>query len=63
MCSSDKVYADEAAGAVKELRDAGAVHVWLAGQVDVDGVDGTIFAGGDALAALRTTLEAREGAE
>jgi methylmalonyl-CoA mutase len=57
LCSSDKVYAAEAADAAAALRAAGARQVWLAGQVDVDGVDGQVFAGCDALAVLTTTLE------
>jgi methylmalonyl-CoA mutase len=56
LCSSDKVYATEAAGAVNALRNAGAEQIWLAGQVDVDGIDGTLFAGCDALDVLRRTL-------
>lgn len=57
LCSSDKFYADEAGSAAQALRDAGATRIWLAGQADVDGVDGTIFAGCDALDVLRTTFE------
>ena len=51
------MYADEAEAAVAELREAGAEHVWLAGRYDA-GADGQIYAGCDALAVLRTTLEA-----
>jgi methylmalonyl-CoA mutase len=58
LCSSDKVYAEQAAGAAKALREAGAKQIWLAGQPDVEGIDGKIFAGCDALAVLRTTLAA-----
>lgn len=56
ICGTDKDYASEAAGLAKELKAAGATHVWLAGRPDlaVDGVDGYVFAGCDALAALRT---------
>jgi methylmalonyl-CoA mutase len=57
LCSSDKVYADGAADAVKALRDAGATYVWLAGKGEYDGVDGNVFAGVDALGVLRTTLD------
>jgi len=57
LCSSDKVYADEAAGAAKLLREAGATQIWLAGKAEVDGVDGNLFAGCDALAVLRSTFE------
>jgi methylmalonyl-CoA mutase len=61
LCSSDAVYAREAAAAARALRDAGAA-VWLAGRpgalesaLTEAGVGGFIFAGCDALAALRTT--------
>ncbi len=57
LCSSDRVYADEAAGAAKLLREAGATQIWLAGQAEADGVDGNLFAGCDALAVLRSTFE------
>jgi methylmalonyl-CoA mutase len=57
ICSSDRVYGEEAAAAVATLKHAGARHVWLAGKVAVDGVDGQLFVGCDALAALRTTVE------
>src|SRR4051812_9450970 len=57
LCSSDQVYADEAPGAAKELRAAGAARIWLAGAVETDGVDGYVHGGGDALAVLRSTLE------
>ncbi len=59
LCSSDKVYAKDAAGAAKALHDAGADHIYLAGQPGEQevalrsaGIDGFIFAGGDALATL-----------
>ena len=57
LCSSDSTYATEAAGAAATLRAAGATCLWLAGKAEVDGVDGHVFAGCDALAVLRTTLE------
>jgi methylmalonyl-CoA mutase len=59
ICGTDKDYADSAAALAKELRAAGATHVWLAGKSDlaVDGVDGYVFAGCDALAALRSVHE------
>ena len=42
-----------------QLKEAGATQVWLAGKPDlaIDGVDGYVFAGCDALAALRTVHE------
>jgi methylmalonyl-CoA mutase len=59
ICGTDKDYATEAAGLAKELREAGATQVWLAGKPDlaVDGVDGYVFAGCDALDVLRTVHE------
>lgn len=60
LCSSDKVYADEAAAAVSVLKASGAKHVWLAGRRETDGVDGYLFAGCDALAVLRTTVEVQQ---
>lgn len=57
LCSSDKVYAAEGPAAVDALRAAGAGWLWLAGAVEVAGVDGRVYAGGDALATLRTTLD------
>ena len=59
LCSSDKVYAEHAVAAAKALHDAGANHIYLAGRPGEQetalrsaGVDGFIFAGGDALAML-----------
>ena len=59
ICGTDKDYAEHAAGLAKELREAGATAVWLAGKSDlaVDGVDGYVFAGCDALAVMRTVHE------
>ncbi len=56
LCSSDRVYAEEAAEAARVLRDGGAVKVWLAGKGTYEGVDATVFAGCDAVEALETTL-------
>ncbi|UOY01177.1 methylmalonyl-CoA mutase family protein [Blastococcus sp. PRF04-17] len=59
ICGTDKDYATEAAGLAKELRAAGVTQVWLAGkpELGIDGVDGYVYAGCDALAALRTAHE------
>ncbi|SFD93719.1 methylmalonyl-CoA mutase subunit beta [Blastococcus tunisiensis] len=59
ICGTDRDYADSAAALVAELRKAGATQVWVAGKPDlaVDGVDGYVYAGCDALAALRTAHE------
>jgi methylmalonyl-CoA mutase len=57
LCGTDKDYAESAAALAAELRAAGAEHVWLAGTVEVDGVDGQVYAGCDALDVLRTVHE------
>jgi methylmalonyl-CoA mutase len=57
LCSSDRFYEAEAEPAAQALRAAGAQQLWLAGKADVAGVDGTVFAGCDALAVLRSTFE------
>jgi methylmalonyl-CoA mutase len=56
ICGTDKDYAASAAELAAELRAAGATQVWLAGKPElaVDGVDGYVYAGCNALAALRT---------
>lgn len=60
LCSSDKVYASEAAVAAKALREAGAKHIYLAGkpgaletELKSAGVESFISAGADALETLR----------
>jgi len=59
ICGTDKDYAETAAGLAKELRDAGATQVWLAGKpdLDIDGIDGYVYAGCDALDVLRTVSD------
>jgi methylmalonyl-CoA mutase len=59
ICGTDKDYASEAAALAEELKAAGATQVWLAGkpELSIDGVDGYVFAGCDALAVLRTVHE------
>jgi methylmalonyl-CoA mutase len=59
ICGTDKDYAASAASLAAELKAAGATQVWLAGKPDlaIDGVDGYVFAGCDALAVLRTVHE------
>ncbi len=56
VCGTDTDYAESASALVAELRAAGARHVWLAGKpsLAVDGVDGYVHAGCDALDVLRT---------
>ncbi|MEA2889331.1 MAG: methylmalonyl-CoA mutase [Bradyrhizobium sp.] len=60
LCSSDKVYAGQAAAAAQALQAAGARHIYLAGRpgeqevsLRAAGVNDFVFAGGDALAALQ----------
>ncbi|TFV59861.1 methylmalonyl-CoA mutase [Geodermatophilus sp. DF01-2] len=59
ICGSDRDYAETAAALAAELRAAGATQVWLAGKpsLAVDGVDGYVYAGCDALDVLRAVHE------
>jgi methylmalonyl-CoA mutase len=59
VCGTDRDYAESAAGLAAELKAAGAAQVWLAGKPDlaVDGVDGYVYAGCDALSVLRSVHE------
>ncbi|CAA9221485.1 MAG: Methylmalonyl-CoA mutase small subunit, MutA [uncultured Blastococcus sp.] len=59
ICGTDKDYAGSAAELAQELEAAGATQVWLAGKPDlaVDGIDGYVFAGCDAIDVLRTAHE------
>ncbi|NEM04966.1 methylmalonyl-CoA mutase family protein [Geodermatophilus normandii] len=56
ICGTDGDYAESGAALAAELRAAGAESVWLAGKpsLGVDGVDGYVYAGCDALDVLRT---------
>jgi methylmalonyl-CoA mutase len=65
LCSSDLRYAEEAVGAAKALKAAGAQHLYLAGRPgDLEaslrdaGVDEFIFSGQDAIDVLTRALEA-----
>lgn len=69
VCSSDKVYAAQAATAAKALHAAGARHIYLAGRPGDQeaalrdaGVGDFVFAGGDVLAALRDAWQRMEQA-
>jgi methylmalonyl-CoA mutase len=60
LCSSDKIYAEQAIPTTKALQAAGAKHIYLAGRPGdqeaafrAAGVTTFIFAGGDALTALQ----------
>jgi methylmalonyl-CoA mutase len=67
LCSSDKIYADQAAAAAKALQTAGAKHIYLAGrpgeqeaELRAAGVNDFVFAGGDALATLQQAYRLME---
>jgi methylmalonyl-CoA mutase len=67
LCSSDKIYAEQATAAAKALQAAGAKHIYLAGRASAleaalraAGVNDFIFAGGDALATLREAYRLME---
>jgi methylmalonyl-CoA mutase len=64
LCSSDKVYAEQAAAAARALKAAGGRQIYLAGRLGeheaalrAAGVTDFVFAGGDALATLREVYE------
>ena len=67
LCSSDKVYAEQATAAAKALQAAGARHIYLAGRASAQeaalraaGVSDFIFAGRDALATLQEAYRLME---
>jgi methylmalonyl-CoA mutase len=67
LCSSDKVYAENAVAAAKALHAAGPAPIYLAGRPGEQeaalrdaGVGDFIFAGGDALATLRQAWQRLE---
>jgi methylmalonyl-CoA mutase len=67
LCSSDKVYAGQAAAAAKALQAAGAKHIYLAGRpgeqeaaLRASGVNEFVYAGGDALAMLQEAYRQME---
>ena len=53
LCSTDKIYEAEAAGAAEALKKAGAQRVWLAGKHEGAGIDANIFAGADVVHLLK----------
>lgn len=60
LCSSDQIYAQQAATAAKSIAQAGAAHVYLAGRpgelepaLNAAGIGTYIYAGCDALSVLR----------
>jgi methylmalonyl-CoA mutase len=69
VCSSDKLYAQQAAGAAQALAAAGAKHIYLAGRpgdlepvLKAAGVGSFIFAGGNALTELQDAYRHMEDA-
>jgi methylmalonyl-CoA mutase len=69
LCSTDKIYAQQAAAAAKALQTADARHIYLAGRpgeqesaLRVAGVNDFVFAGGDALTVLQEAYRLTEGA-
>jgi len=69
LCSSDRIYAQQAAAAAKALQAADAKHIYLAGRpgeqeaaLRAAGVDDFIFAGGDALTTLQEAYRLMERA-
>ncbi|MDO9062167.1 MAG: methylmalonyl-CoA mutase, partial [Bradyrhizobium sp.] len=69
LCSSDKVYAEQAQAAAKALQAAGARHIYLAGRPGEQeatfraaGVNDFIVAGADALTALQDAWQRMEHA-
>ncbi|GAA0465666.1 methylmalonyl-CoA mutase family protein [Streptomyces sp. NPDC046215] len=64
LCSSDKLYAEQAEPVAAALKEAGALRVFLAGRpgerreaYERAGVDEFVFAGGDAVAVLSSVLD------
>lgn len=65
LCSSDKLYAEQAEAVAAALKEAGALRVFLAGRPGTEereaylraGVDEFVFAGGDAVAVLTSVLD------
>ena len=69
VCSSDKVYAQQAAGAAHALQKAGAKHTYLAGRpgdletaLKAAGVGSFIFAGSNSLTVLQDAFRRMENA-
>ncbi|MBM9469073.1 methylmalonyl-CoA mutase family protein [Nakamurella leprariae] len=66
LCSSDAVYAEQAADAVTRLRAAGTGQLWLAGKATDElrglGLDGFVFLGCDVLEVLSSVLDAHRTA-
>ncbi|MFC5213201.1 methylmalonyl-CoA mutase family protein [Streptomyces coerulescens] len=58
LCSSDALYEEQAEAVTRQLKGAGASHVFLAGRPgNHPGVDSYVFAGCDAVAVLSAALD------
>ncbi|MDN5749882.1 MAG: methylmalonyl-CoA mutase subunit beta [Pseudonocardia sp.] len=57
LCSTDALYAERAAETAAALREAGATRILVAGKLEIDGVDGQLHAGCDALAVIDGVYE------
>ena len=57
LCGTDEMYAADGAAVARALRSAGAAQVWLAGRAELDGVDGQLHTGCDALGVLSGVLD------
>ncbi|MBX6384082.1 MAG: methylmalonyl-CoA mutase, partial [Microbispora sp.] len=55
--STDRLAAAPGGAVAAALREAGAHKIWLAGKGTYEGVDGTLYAGCDALGVLRATFD------
>ena len=53
LCGSDVTYEEQGAAVAEALS---ASHLWLAGRAELEGVDGHVYAGCDAIAVLDTAL-------
>ncbi|MFC4947589.1 methylmalonyl-CoA mutase family protein [Pseudonocardia sp. GCM10023141] len=62
LCSTDALYTERGAETVEALRAAGARYVLVAGKADIPGVDGQLFAGCDAPAAIGAVYAALDAA-
>jgi methylmalonyl-CoA mutase len=56
LCSSDRLYAEQAESTVDKLRTADVRQIWLAGRGTYPRIYGYVYAGCDAISVLRATL-------
>jgi methylmalonyl-CoA mutase len=57
LSASDAIYVELAPPLVLRCKAAGARRIWLTGRVEVEGVDGCLYPGCDAVEVLTTTLD------